>query len=76
MKVHYFVLPSKEDDELVWKQIKSAKVIVAVGPGADEHDLLVKKGWLRTNRCEWYLGRRTRRQLENEEQVQATDVGY
>lgn len=41
MKVHYFILPSKEDEDVVWMQIKSAKMIVAVGPCVDEHDLLV-----------------------------------
>ena len=41
MKVHYFILPSKEDEDVVWKEIKSAKVIVAVGPCVGEHDLLV-----------------------------------
>jgi len=40
-KVHYFILPSKEDEDVAWKVIKSTKVIVAVGPCVDEHDLLV-----------------------------------
>ncbi|KDR79642.1 hypothetical protein GALMADRAFT_137435 [Galerina marginata CBS 339.88] len=40
-KVHYFRLPSKEDEDVVWKTIKSEKTIVAVGPCVYEHDLLV-----------------------------------
>ncbi|KIM38660.1 hypothetical protein M413DRAFT_75813 [Hebeloma cylindrosporum] len=41
MHVHYFYLPKKENEDVVWKEVVSEKVIIAVGPCVDEHDLLV-----------------------------------